>query len=108
MENRVKFKSGLSTKKKTRQSISLVVRGKVGKEVKSRALKTLGRGFRIDFPLKPFFPPRNLVITMSEVPNLSLDALFSLAGKTVVVTGGGTGLGLMMSTAFVQNGAKGE
>jgi predicted Rossmann-fold nucleotide-binding protein len=43
-----------------------------------------------------------------KVPNLSVDALFSQKGKVVVVTGGGTGLGLMMATAFVQNGAKSE
>jgi NAD(P)-dependent dehydrogenase (short-subunit alcohol dehydrogenase family) len=43
---------------------------------------------------------------MSNIPNLSVDALFSQKGKVVVVTGGGTGLGLMMATSFVQNGAK--
>lgn len=45
-------------------------------------------------------------MSTQDIPNLSLGALFGLEGKVVVVTGGGTGLGLMMATAFVQNGAK--
>lgn len=44
----------------------------------------------------------------SAIPDLGVNTLFSQHGKVVVVTGGGTGLGLMMATAFVQNGAKGE
>jgi NAD(P)-dependent dehydrogenase (short-subunit alcohol dehydrogenase family) len=45
-------------------------------------------------------------MSKQDLPNLSSGALFGLDGKVVVVTGGGTGLGLMMATAFVQNGAK--
>jgi NAD(P)-dependent dehydrogenase (short-subunit alcohol dehydrogenase family) len=32
--------------------------------------------------------------------------LFSLKGKIALITGGGTGLGKMLSKAFVKNGAK--
>lgn len=34
------------------------------------------------------------------------DKLFGVAGKVVVVTGGGAGIGLMISTGFVRAGAK--
>lgn len=44
----------------------------------------------------------------SALPDLNVGTLFSQEGKVVVITGGGTGLGLMMATAFVQNGAKGK
>ena len=36
----------------------------------------------------------------------SINSLFSVEGNIVVVTGGGTGLGRMISTAFATNGAK--
>ena len=32
--------------------------------------------------------------------------MFSVEGKVVIVTGGGTGLGKMITSAFVENGAK--
>ena len=38
--------------------------------------------------------------------NYSLNSLFSLEGKTALVTGGSSGLGLIMAKAFVQNGVK--
>ena len=36
----------------------------------------------------------------------SINSLFSVEGNIVVVTGGGTGLGKMIATAFATNGAK--
>lgn len=47
-------------------------------------------------------------MSASSLPDLTIKSLFDQSGKVVLVTGGGTGLGLMMATAFVQNGAKGE
>jgi NADP-dependent 3-hydroxy acid dehydrogenase YdfG len=38
--------------------------------------------------------------------NYSISSLFSVEGHIVVVTGGGTGLGRMIATAFATNGAK--
>ncbi len=38
--------------------------------------------------------------------NLSISDLFGVKDKVVVVTGGAGGIGLMFSTAYVQNGAK--
>ncbi|KAI0059977.1 rhamnolipids biosynthesis 3-oxoacyl-reductase [Artomyces pyxidatus] len=37
---------------------------------------------------------------------LSIPKLFDVRGKVAVVTGGGSGIGTMIATAFVQNGAK--
>jgi NAD(P)-dependent dehydrogenase (short-subunit alcohol dehydrogenase family) len=37
---------------------------------------------------------------------LALANLFSVDGKVVVVTGGGTGIGRMIATTFAVNGAK--
>ena len=38
--------------------------------------------------------------------NLAIQNLFSVKGKVAVVTGGGSGLGEMMATALVENGAR--
>lgn len=37
---------------------------------------------------------------------LTIQNLFSIAGKTVVITGGSRGIGLMIAQAFVENGAR--
>ncbi|ORX68788.1 NAD(P)-binding protein [Linderina pennispora] len=37
---------------------------------------------------------------------MDINSLFSVKDKVVVITGGGSGIGLMISTAFVKNGAK--
>ena len=38
--------------------------------------------------------------------NLQVDNLFSIKGKTVLITGGSRGIGLMIASTFVKNGAK--
>ncbi|KAL5482544.1 hypothetical protein ACEPAI_9138 [Sanghuangporus weigelae] len=38
--------------------------------------------------------------------NLSFDALYNLTGRVALVTGGGTGIGLMIATGLATNGAK--
>ena len=38
--------------------------------------------------------------------SLSINNLFSVADKTVVITGGSRGIGLMIAQTFVENGAK--
>ncbi len=38
--------------------------------------------------------------------SLKLTSLFSVANKTALITGGATGLGFMMASALVQNGAR--
>jgi len=43
---------------------------------------------------------------MSGKPNVNVGPLFSVAGKVVLVTGGGSGIGKMFATAYVLNGAK--
>lgn len=43
---------------------------------------------------------------MNDLQELELNSLFSVAGWTALVTGGGTGLGLMTAKALAQNGAK--
>ena len=47
------------------------------------------------------------VQTPGEIMNtFNLSNLFSVAGKSVLITGGSRGIGLMMAQGFVQNGAK--
>ena len=55
----------------------------------------------------PDDPPLTHPPSTMAAPDLTLGKLFDVRGKTVLITGGGGGLGLMMSAAFVQNGAKG-
>ena len=38
--------------------------------------------------------------------NLEITNLFSVEGKTVLITGGSRGIGLMMASTFIKNGAK--
>ena len=45
-------------------------------------------------------------VAPDEMPDLALGTLFSVRGKVAVVTGGGSGLGKMMSAALAQNGAR--
>ena len=37
--------------------------------------------------------------------DVAISTLFDVRGKVVVISGGGSGLGAMMATAFVRNGA---
>ena len=39
-------------------------------------------------------------------PDLSIPSLFNVQGQVAVVTGGGSGIGTMIATGLVQNGAK--
>mgnify|MGYP003109035726 CR=1 FL=1 len=41
-----------------------------------------------------------------DTTTLSIDALFSLRGKTALVTGGSSGIGLMMAQGLLRNGAR--
>ncbi|KAJ1957834.1 hypothetical protein GGI12_004911 [Dipsacomyces acuminosporus] len=45
-------------------------------------------------------------IVLPQSPKMDIQSLFSVKDKVVVVTGGGSGIGLMISTGFVKNGAK--
>ncbi|KAF6758159.1 hypothetical protein DFP72DRAFT_1032148 [Ephemerocybe angulata] len=45
-------------------------------------------------------------MTGSDFSDLSLNSLFRVQGKIVLVTGGGSGIGKMMATGYAQNGAK--
>ena len=43
---------------------------------------------------------------IAQNANMSLDRLFSVKNWVIVVTGGGTGLGLVTAAALVRNGAR--
>ncbi|CEH16987.1 rhamnolipids biosynthesis 3-oxoacyl-reductase [Ceraceosorus bombacis] len=45
-------------------------------------------------------------VSPETMPELSSSHIFSVKGKVALVTGGGSGLGKMMATALVRNGAK--
>lgn len=56
---------------------------------------------------------QNTPITMAPkdhapevMPELGVDTLFGMKGKVCLVTGGGSGIGKMISAAYVRNGAK--
>lgn len=61
----------------------------------SRSLVTRDRLSQISTIMAPF-----------STNNLTIDKLFNVKDKVVLVTGGGTGIGLMCSQAFAANGAK--
>ncbi|KAI8812914.1 hypothetical protein BJ742DRAFT_861631 [Cladochytrium replicatum] len=42
----------------------------------------------------------------NNIPDLTIPTLFGVKGKVALVTGGGTGIGLMIATSLIQNGAK--
>ncbi|KAI8319867.1 NAD(P)-binding protein [Martensiomyces pterosporus] len=42
----------------------------------------------------------------AKVLRMDVQSLFSVKGKVAVITGGGSGIGLMVSSSFVKNGAK--
>ena len=44
--------------------------------------------------------------TVVVMSSLSAARLFSVAGKVAIVTGGGRGIGAMIASALVQNGAR--
>lgn len=59
--------------------------------------------------LRKYFVTRttfNLVRTMASNEDLKSSKLFDVSHVTAVVTGGGTGIGLMITQALVANGAK--
>ncbi|PSR75704.1 hypothetical protein PHLCEN_2v8995 [Hermanssonia centrifuga] len=45
-------------------------------------------------------------INYYHLADLSIPALYNVQGKTAVITGGGSGIGAMFASAYVQNGAK--
>src|SRR4051794_28127503 len=54
-------------------------------------------------------PARSKGPAMSDAPpaaNAYLTSLFSVAGKTALVTGGGQGIGLMIARGLIEGGAK--
>lgn len=48
----------------------------------------------------------NTMSTSSSPPDLSILKLFDVQGQVAVVTGGASGIGAIIATALVQNGAK--
>lgn len=58
--------------------------------------------------LKPYSSistfPKNILQNMAETHHLKASKLFSMEGKVAVVTGGGSGIGLMTAQALSANG----
>ena len=54
-----------------------------------------------------FIPPIRTMATLNKSnEDLKLNKLFDVSNFTAIVTGGGTGIGLMITQALVINGAK--
>ncbi|KAG1838958.1 rhamnolipids biosynthesis 3-oxoacyl-reductase [Suillus tomentosus] len=47
-----------------------------------------------------------MILSARRIPDLSVQSLFNVKGKIALVTGGGTGIGKIIASALVQNGAK--
>jgi NADP-dependent 3-hydroxy acid dehydrogenase YdfG len=43
-------------------------------------------------------------MSSSSSSSLSISRLFDVTGKTILITGGGTGIGRMLAQGFVDNG----
>merc|ERR1712230_63241 len=77
----------------------------------------MGKGFKVDNITVLSYPKSECKITfrhskvrntstMAKTENLRADRLFDVKGHVCVVTGGGTGIGLMATQALAANGAK--